>query len=392
VPVAIGDVRITFAGAMEVPGKVEFIHPLHNLAVVSYDPALIGKTPVKAARLDTRGLRTGAAITVVGLDGDGDIKSRSTQIASMDPLLLPLSRTMQFRDGNVEVAQLLNPPGDFDGVLANAAGDVLGLWSSFSFESGRETLQGNRGVPIDLVAEMLDHVRSGQPLHTLDADLSLQPLATARRLGLTDAWVSRLERANPEGHQVLSITRLTGGSQASRLLQQGDLLLAVEGQPVTRFREVERLAARADSLQVTVWRGDGELSLSVPTTSLPGTDVDRIVNWAGATLQTPHRAMSTQRGMRPEGVYVAYFSYGSPATRYRLLPGRRIVEADGQPTPDLDAFLKVVAGRPDRSSIRLRTLTWNNSPEVITLKLDRHYWPTYEMRRTAAGWERHAID
>ena len=41
---------------------------------------------------------------------------------------------------------------------------------------------------------------------------------------------------------------------------------------------------------------------------------------------------------------------------------------------------------------RLRTLTWNNAPEVITLKLDRHYWPTYEMRRTSAGWERHAID
>jgi len=50
-----------------------------------------------------------------------------------------------------------------------------------------------------------------------------------------------------------------------------------------------------------------------------------------------------------------------------LLPGRRIVEVDGTPTPDLDAFLKVVAGRPDRSSLRLRTITWNNSPEVITL-------------------------
>ena len=356
------------------------------------DPALIGKTPVKSARLDTRGLRTGSAITVVGLDADGDIKSRSTSIASNDPLQLPLSRTMQFRDSNIEVAQLLNPPADFDGVLANANGEVLGLWSSYVFENGRETVQGSRGVPIDLVAEMLDHVRSGQPLHTLDADLTLEPLATARRLGLTDSWVSRLEQANPEGHQVLSIARLTGGSQASKLLQQGDLLLAVQGQPVTRFREVERLAAKQESVQVTVWRGEGELTLTVPTTALPGTDLDRIVLWAGATLQAPHRAMSAQRGMRPEGVYVAYFSYGSPATRYRLLPGRRIVEVDGQPTPNLDAFLKVVAGRPDRSSIRLRTLTWNNSPEVITLKLDRHYWPTYELVRGPVGWERHAID
>ena len=139
-------------------------------------------------------------------------------------------------------------------------------------------------------------------------------------------------------------------------------------------------------MTVTVWRDDGELRIDVPTAALTGVDVDRVVQWAGATLQAPHRAMSAQRGIVPEGVYVAFFAYGSPATRYRLFPGRRIVEVDGQPTPDLDAFLKVVSGRPDRSSLRLRTLSWNNAPEVITLKLDRHYWPTSEIvrgRRTA---------
>ncbi|MEY4762090.1 MAG: hypothetical protein RLZZ200_1946, partial [Pseudomonadota bacterium] len=392
VPVSVGDVRITFAGALEVPGKVEYIHPLHNLAVVSFDPALIAGTPVKSAKLDLRGLKVGQPVTVIGMDAEGALKSRATSVASFDPLQLPLSRTMQFRDGGLQVAQLLNPPSDFDGVLTDGRGSVMGLWSSFSFENGRETLQGNRGVSIEMVDEMLAYLRSGRPLHTLDVDLSMQPLSIARGLGLSEDWVHRLEQADPERRKVLSIVRLTGGAKSSRILQQGDLLLAVEGRPVTQFREVERAVADRESVRVTVWRGENELSFDVPTTALTGADIDRFVIWGGATLQAPHRAMSTQRGIRPEGVYVAYFTFGSPATRYRLLPGRRIVEVDGYPTPNLDAFLKVVAGRADRTSIRVRTLTWNNSPEVITLKLDRHYWPTYELRRGSAGWERRAID
>jgi len=69
------------------------------------------------------------------------------------------------------------------------------------------------------------------------------------------------------------------------------------------------------------------------------------------------------------------------------------VEVDGVRTPDLDTFLKLVTGRPDRSSVRLKTITWNNAPEVITVKLDKHYWPAYELKRTADGtWERRDLE
>jgi S1-C subfamily serine protease len=188
------------------------------------------------------------------------------------------------------------------------------------------------------------------------------------------------------------VARITGGAPAAKMLQQGDLVLAINGATVTSFRDVERAVVDQEQVQVTVWRGAGERILEVPTVALTGLDVDRVVQWAGATLHAPHRAMSAQRGVVPAGVYVAFFSYGSPATRYRLFPGRRIVEVDGQPTPDLDAFVKVVAGRPDRSSLRLRTLTWNNVPEVITLKLDRQYWPASEIVRTPQGWDRRALE
>jgi pro-apoptotic serine protease NMA111 len=392
VPVSIGDVSITFAGTLEVPGRVVFVHPQHNIAVVAYDPKLIGDTPVKTAQLANRALEPGKDVWVIGLNANSELQSRATQIAGIDPLVLPLSRTMRFRDSNLEVAQLVNPPLDYDGVLLDKGGAVLGLWSSFAYEDGRELQQDNRGVPIEIVREMLDRVRTGKPIYSLDVEMLPQTLSTARDLGLPQPWLDKLERHNPRERQVLSIVRIVGGAPAMGLLQQGDLVLAIDGEVVNRFREVERAIVDKPSVEVTVWRGDDERTFSVKNAALPGSDVDRIVQWAGATLQAPHRAMSAQRGIPPEGVYVGYFAYGSPATRYGLYPGRRIVEVDGVPTPDLDAFIKTVTGRPDRASVRLRTITWNNAPEVITLKLDKHYWPAYQLQRTDQGWQRTSLE
>jgi len=387
VPVAVGDVSITFAGTLEVPGRVVYVHPQHNLAIVAYDPHLIGTTPVRSAQLATQAFRPGETVTVAGLGADSELHARSTQIASIDPLELPLSRTMRFRDSNIEVAQLVNPPLDYDGVLLDGDGKVKGLWSSFAYENGRELAQDNRGVEIGLVADMLDRVRTQRELHSLEAEMAAVPLATAREYGISNDWVQKLS-LHGGARQVLSVVRLVGGAPAAGVLQQGDFLLAIDGGIVNRFREVERAVADKRQVKVTVWRGSGEQTLDVSTAELSGRDVDRLIEWAGATLQVPHRAMSAQRGIAPVGVYVGYFAYGSPATRYGLYPGRRIVEVDGMPTPNLDAFLGAVAGRQDRSSLRLKTITWNNAPEVITLKLDKHYWPTYELRRTDSGWVR----
>jgi S1-C subfamily serine protease len=392
VPVSVGNVQITFAGTLQVPGRVVYVNPLHNLSVVAYDPALIRDTPVASAVLAAGALHAGNPVWVVGLSADGQPHTRSTEIASVDPLALPLSRSMRFRDTNLDVAQLVNPPLDYDGVLSNAAGQVVGLWSSYAVENGRELAQENRGVPIEGVATMLEHIHAGTPVHSLEAELAPLQLADARQLGLSDDWLKKLEQHDPSERQALTAVRMVGGSNAASLLQQGDILLAIDGATVTRFGEVERAVADVPTVQVTVWRGSAALNLTIQTAALNGQDIDRVVLWAGATLQAPQRAIAAQRGIAPYGVYVAFFSYGSPSARYGLYPGRRIVEVDGVPTPDLDAFLKAVGGRPDRASLRLKTLNWNDAADVITLKLDKHYFPGYEVRRTEAGWERHLLE
>ncbi|MBT8096966.1 MAG: PDZ domain-containing protein [Woeseia sp.] len=390
VPVAMGDVTITFAGSLEVSGKVEFIHPLHNIAVVSYDPALIGDTPVRAARFDKRPLQPGAKVWVVGLKGDHQVAHQESTVASVDPLVLPLSRTLRFRDSNLEAISLVTGPGDFDGVITNNRGEVLAKWSSFAYQSGGESGQFNGGISSDLLIEIVDVVRSDKPIYSLETELGYAPLFAARKLGLDEDWLRKLERHDPKGRRALSVQRIVAGSPAANVLRNGDMILAIDDQLVTSFRQLER-AVQKPQVTATVWRDGTALQLDISTVPLDGMGIDRVLSWAGALLQDPHRAMAAQRGIDTEGVYVAFFSYGSPATRYGLWAGRRVVAVDDTETPDLQSFTETVAQKRAQTSLRLKTVTWNGAVEVITLKPDNHYWPAYEIRRTPDGWQRRDI-
>ena len=390
VPEALGNVRLTFAGAVEITAKVEFIHPLHNLALLSYNPALVGDTPVRSARFGSVDQKPADKLMAVGLRADSTLVSQEVQVASWMPAYYPLSRSMRFRDTNLETLTLVTPPKSNDGVLADKRGGVVALWSSFAFESGKEIFQENKGVPIDLVAEMLEVVTSGDALRSLEVELRHMPLAIARNFGLSDTWARQLELHDPERRQLLAVVRTVAGSSSADVLKPGDLLLSIDGMPVTRFREVEK-ATQKDQVQVVVWRNDSEQTFAIDTMALDGRGVRRVVTWGGALLQAPYREMAAQRGIAKEGVYVAYFAFGTPVSRSGLDAGSRIIEVDGQPVADLDAFIELVRVRQDDASVRLTTVAWNGTVRVVSVTLDEAYWPAWELIYNG-DWHRVPID
>ncbi len=391
VPVSMGDARMTFAGSVEVPARVVYVHPLHNLVVLKYDPALLGDTPVKAAPLHPVEPKPGEELWVIGFQPDQTLQSRASRMQSAEPLRLPLSSTFRFREANMETWRLADDVADGDGVLVDEKGRVRGLWSSFAFQSGRQLSQTYSGVSADYVQEVLALARGKSELRSLETEFFFMPLASARKLGLPQEWAQRLEKLSPRDRRALAVERLVADAPAAGALQEGDLLLAVDGEPVADFRVVER-ATQKPIVHLTLLRDSKVQELDVETIVLDGNDTSRMLLWAGAQLQNPHRAIAAQRGISREGVFVAYFGFGSPASRYGLSPGRRIIEVDGQPTPDLDAFINVVRGKDHRDPVRLKTVMWDGRIEVITLKTDQRYWPTYEIRRTKKGWERRELE
>ena len=140
-------------------------------------------------------------VWVVGLGADSQLHSRSTEIASIDPLELPLSRTMRFRDSNIEVAQLVNPPLDFDGVLPEQVGQRARHCGRASptrtAARSRRTTAACRSMwsPTCSIA-----CARGKPLHSLEAELARAAAgerARARAVGGlgAEAWRSTTRRA-----------------------------------------------------------------------------------------------------------------------------------------------------------------------------------------------------
>jgi S1-C subfamily serine protease len=389
VPVAMGDVKLVFAASVEVPGKVIYIHPEHNLAVVGYDPALLGDTPIRTAELKPTELESGDEVWLVGLAGDHKMVSRKGRVGSVANPALPLTSPPRFREKNLEVVLLEDSPATVGGVIADKKGRVHAFWASFSAGSGIPPQSYFAGIDAERVEEIIAPLRDGRSVNWRSLGVELRPLtlADARSRGLSESAARKLEQHDRGRRRALSISRVTIGMPSADILQVGDLLLAVNDQTVTEFDEVER-ASQAPSVRLTLLRDGKELTREVSTAVLDGKGTNRALFWAGAILQAPNLAIAEQGGTDPPGVYVAWFWYGSPANRYGLAATRRIIAVDNAPVTDLDEFIATVSGRSDRSSVRLQTVSLDGQIDVITLKLDLQFWPTTELKRNGEAWER----
>lgn len=66
-------------------------------------------------------------------------------------------------------------------------------------------------------------------------------------------------------------------------------------------------------------------------------------------------------------------SRGSPSYQYGLAPTNFITAVNGVETRDLDSFVREVNKIPDNTYFRLRAVTFDNVPWVVTMKKNDHY-------------------
>lgn len=397
---SMGDAMVTFASTIMVPAHVVFVHPVHNFAIVQYDPKLIGSTPIESCQVASKPLMPSDPVWLVGLmssigrSGHSDLVSRETIVSGVKWIGLPMPNPPRYQEHNLEMVSLQDVVGTEGGVICSENGEVSAFWASFSFQQQRRSSktesQFNRGIPIDLVMESAASLMRGATpeIYDLGVDFEHLSLAKARELGLGQALAEILEKNAPDRRTILTVARRWGGTEAQDVLKNGDILVAVDGKIVTSIREVERCTQKPE-VQLTIVRDGQESQLEVKTLFMERTDIKRIIFWQGLLLQAPPLSVSAQRSISlDDGIYVSCRYSGSPAARYGPPPTSRIKEIDGIKITSIDEFLRVVTEKSANDSVCIKYADLSGKEHLSTLKLEPKYWPTSELVYKSGEWHR----
>lgn len=382
VPYDLCDITITIADSVQVEGKVVFLHPLTNYSVVQYDPSLV-QAPVQAAKLSEETVKQGSETTFVGFNQNHRIVVAKTTVTDITSVGIPANAAApRYRAVNLDAITVDTSLSSqcSSGVLIGADGVVQALWLTYMGErnqgSHRDT-EYHLGLATTMITPIIKQIKEGVTprLRILNMESYVVQMAQCRIMGVSEEWIKRVARANPSRHQLFIVRKVdcaSPGVDDGQSLQEGDIILTLNGQLITKVSEFDIMYDK-EYLDALVVRNGEEVRLRVPTVQTEDLETNRAVIFCGAVLQRPHHAVRQQISKLHSEIYVSARSRGSPAYQYGLAPTNFITHVNGAATPDLDTFVKKVSTIPDNTYFRLRAMTFDNVPWVVTMKKNDHY-------------------
>ncbi|RVX66593.1 Pro-apoptotic serine protease [Exophiala mesophila] len=388
VPYDLCDITVTVADSIQTEGKVIFLHPLTNYTIIQYDPKLV-QAPVQSAKLSSEMIKQGADTIFVGFNQNHRVVVAKTTVTDITAVGIPANAAApRYRAVNLDAITVDTGLSTqcSSGVLIGADGVVQALWLTYMGErsqgSHRDT-EYHLGLATSMIKPVVDQIRAGAipQLRILNMESYVVQMAQCRIMGVGEEWIKKVAKANPSRHQLFLVRKVdcgpANGPNDGQLLLEGDIILTLNDKLITRVSDFDIMYDQ-QWLDALVVRKGQEVRLRVPTLPTQDLETSRAVIFCGAVLQKPHHAVRQQISKLHSEIYVSARSRGSPAYQYGLAPTNFITHVNGVMTPDLDAFVAEVSKIEDNTYFRLRAMTFDNVPWVVTMKKNDHYFPMSE--------------
>jgi len=387
VPIGLGDVDITFFGSKVIKAQVVFLHPRHNVALLQYDPTELNGAEFEHLELAGNSVAMPDVLTMVGYRADGTFRQHEVDDFSRLTISFSPPRLARFQQAPIDVYGLPSVPPSLGGPFVDENGVVHAMYMSFAYEDGREIHQREWAMPAAVIKEALRMYTSGSRYYSLDALLDYRSIANAAQLGLPEEWIERFNALGSDYRKVLYIEQVVPSTPAFEKLQTGDYLLAINDELVSDLFNVELISQQA-TLKLTLLRDGGIVEVKLDPSQLDTLGTQRLISWAGALFQEKHVEIGFSKGVDFSGVYIADTIHGSPALWDGLYRNRMVSAVDGEPVESLDDMLELIVQKQQDEITRLSLVSMSGRKSVITLQPEYHFWPTFEIRRDASGWQR----
>lgn len=396
VPHDICDIFIIFAESIDVPGKVIFLHPTQNYAIVQYDPKLV-LADVRTPKFAKTPLRRGDTTFFVGYNYNLRLVTEDVKVSAVSSLNIPPAPIApRYKGTNLEciildskVAQECDA-----GVLADNDGTLRSFWLCYLGESGCDyssDVKYRMGLDVTDVMEVINRLKNDNApvnLRVLDAEFSCITVLQGRTTGVPQNWISEFERVCDDEVKFLVVKKVSAPplGTPSTPLKIGDVLLSVDGKVVKSMRDLS-VMFNNDSLTFKIIRQKREMDITVPTIESKHFSTTHVVFWCGCILQSPHHAVRQLMEKIPSEIYITRKSAGGPALQYGIITNSFITHVNDKETNTLREFVKEIIHIPDNTYIKLRVVSYENIPEAISLKTNYHYYPTTELKKNIVTGE-----
>jgi S1-C subfamily serine protease len=239
------EIFVEFADRNQVPGEIVGFDPYADVALVRVDPEGLDLEPLPLGSVGD--VAVGSPVAAIG-SPFGQEQSLSTGIVSATDRSIESLTTFQI-DGAIQTDASINP-GNSGGPLLDADGEVIGLNQQINTTSG-----GNEGVgyavPIDLAKRSLEQLREDGEVEYAFIGVRTQPLypQLADRLDIdadTGALLANVTEDGPADEAGLEGADQTIQFQGREIRAGGDVIVAVDGEPIVGESDLPRLISRLD--------------------------------------------------------------------------------------------------------------------------------------------------
>jgi S1-C subfamily serine protease len=234
------DVRVTFDDGSTATGTSLGGDPVTNVAVVD----LPGDGFAVAELVAPQGLTTGDGVVTTWVSDAGNLLAAPGTLAETQAHIQPAAADAPL-DGLLQITRGSQLPEQVPGgPVIDGSGAVLGLvaWSDESWLYA---------TPIDVAAKVAD---------------DLLATGTAQH-----GWIGIAGQDTPDGHGVL-VSRVYTGSPVTGTLLDGDVVTAIDGEPVTDMSALVGALLRhrpGDRIELTYTRAGDETTVEVTLDALP---------------------------------------------------------------------------------------------------------------------------